>query len=409
MTRGIGLGCCIVLIGAVLSEPGLVLVGALAVLAAGVTDGWAHRSARGLRYRRELGAHRALWGDQVSLAIEISNLKLLPVLRVTTDDRVTEGLVVAERRLEPTGDGEAILQNVWSLLWYERVLRHFHILADNRGVFRFDKIGIAVANVFGQDVVTAEQVQPAHVVVLPRSVPVRHAFAARAPFGSVRSRTGLFHDAALFAGIRPFQQGDSPRQRHWRATARLGIPVTKRFELIHGRTAVIVVDGQTVEGAHWLPDLYPEVLETVAVSAISLARHLLAKGYACGFASAIRSSIHHDISYIAPRTGHGQVGRIGEALAGMGQNVSAPFSGLLAALPARVPPGATLVTVSARLPDTYLRTLNGLRRVGFTVEHVALGESAAISARRLRASGVVTSVARLDPDWRRADALILAG
>ncbi|MDQ3553098.1 MAG: DUF58 domain-containing protein [Chloroflexota bacterium] len=409
MNRGIWLGSSIVLIGALLDEPGLVLVGAFAVLAAALTGGWAGRGVRDLHYRRELGAHRALWGDRVPLAVELWNRKFLPVLRVTTNDRVTEGLVLAERALEPTGDGEAILQNVWSLLWYEKVVRHFQVLADHRGVFRFGRIELAVSDVFGHGLAGAVQTRPARLVVLPRAVPVRHAFAARAPFGSTRSRSGLFQDPASFAGVRSYQQGDSARQRHWRASARLGKPVTKRFEFVHDRTIIVVVDGQTVESPHWLPDVDTEVLEMVAVAAMSLARHVLADGRACGVASAIRSSIHRDIDYLPPRTGPGQIGRIGETLASMGQNVSAPFSGLIAALPARVPSGVTLVTVSARLPDSYLRTLVGLRRGGFMVEHVALGEGAAISAHRLRAAGIVASEARLDPDWRNADALIMAG
>lgn len=408
MIRALWLGVAIVLTGAVLDQPGLVLVGALALLPTVLTGVWAHHGGRALHYRRHLRSHRALWGDQVPLSIELWNRKLLPVPLVTTRDHVTEGLTVVERRLDPLGDGEAVLQNAWSLLWYEKVIRHFRILADHRGVFRFGSIGFAVADVFGHDVSRAEQLQPAGLVVMPRMVPVRHASAARAPFGGTRARNSLFHDSALFAGVRPYQSGDTLRQRHWRASARLGRPVTKQFEPVRDRTLIIVVDGQTVEGPHWMPDVYPDVLEGIGVAAASLARSALVEGNACGLALAIRTGTRRDLAYLPPRTGQVQMGRIGGILAGMGQNVSAPFSALLAALPRRVPSGATLVTLSVRLPESYLRALQRLRRSGFTVEHVALGECGEVSAQRLRAGGIPASFGRLDPDWRRADALILA-
>ena len=59
--------------------------------------------------------------------------------------------------------------------------------------------------------------------------------------------------------------------------------------------------------------------------------------------------------------------------------------------------------------DSYLPALQRLVRSGFAVRHVALGPDAQAATRRIRAAGIVAAQATLAPDWRNADALVVAG
>jgi hypothetical protein len=112
--------------------------------------------------------------------------------------------------------------------------------------------------------------------------------------------------------------------------------------------------------------------------------------------------------WIAPRAGTAQVSAIADALARMSPYASAPFASLLAGLPQRVRPGATIVTLSGRSPSSYLPTMQRLSRVGYALRHVALGPDAEESVRLLRGIGVSADRATLRPDWKTADVLAIA-
>ncbi|MGZ3588842.1 MAG: DUF58 domain-containing protein [Candidatus Limnocylindrales bacterium] len=400
----------LVLLGGGLDEPGLVLVGAVTLFAVAVMDLWSRYGLRALDFSRDLGSARAVWGDIVEIRLRVWNHKPLPLPRLISDDYIDDGLAIVERpllRSEVAGQG--LLRNGWSLLWYERVVRHLHLRAERRGVFHLGPVQLEVADLFGRDVGRETRDLPGTFTVLPRTVPARPELLAHAPLGDRRARSSLFHDPVLFAGVRPYQPGDTARQRHWRATARLGRPVTKRFEPSHERQVVIALDVQTSDGPHWLPVYDEERLEALGVAAASLARAALAAGDACGFAAAYRTGSPRWLVYLPPRSGAAQLPHIAESLARMGPFVTAPFEQLLAALPQRVPAGATLVTVSARSPRGYLGALRRLHASGFEIHHVALGPAGPAAARALRARGIAAAAADLAPDWRTADGLVRVG
>jgi len=400
----------LVLVGAVLSQPGLVLIGAVTLFVVLVMDIWSRYGLRDLDYERDLGPARAVWGDEVRIGLRVWNRKPLPLPRLVTDDYVDDGLAVVERpllRSEIAGQG--MLRNGWSLLWYERVVRHLHLRAERRGVFHFGPVRLEVTDLFGREVGREERELPATFTVLPRTVPVRSEQPSRAPLGTRRARSSLFVDPALFAGVRPQQPGDPVRQRHWRATARLGQPVSKRFEPANEQVVIIVLDAQTADGPHWLPVYDEERLEALGVAAASLARATLASGSACGLAAAFRTGGERWLSYLPPRADRQQLTRVGELLARMGPFVSASFEDLLGALPQRVPPGATLLTLSCRAPRTYLGALLRLRSSGFEVRHLAIGPTASATARVLRARRIPAAVAALEPDWRTAPSVTVNG
>ncbi|HTS15872.1 MAG TPA: DUF58 domain-containing protein, partial [Candidatus Sulfotelmatobacter sp.] len=305
--------------------------------------------------------------------------------------------------------GVSILRSRWSLLWYERVTRHLHLRAIRRGVFELGPVRLEAADLFGREVAALDVPLPGTFTVLPRSVPVVTTLPSRAPLGMRRTHQSLFHDPALFAGVRPYQAGDASRQRHWRATARTGRPLTKRFEPSHERQVVIALDVQTGPGPHWLPAVDENLIEVLAVVATSLARSVVAGGDACGFAAAIRAGAPRRLSYIAPRSGQQQATRIAALIAQIGLHVAAPYEQALAAVALRVPPGTTLVTVSCRPPTRYLATQRHLVRSGFVVEHVAVGPDAAATVATLRRARIPAVVGHLEPDWRRADAFVTTG
>ncbi|MGI8657331.1 MAG: DUF58 domain-containing protein [Candidatus Limnocylindria bacterium] len=404
------LGVTMIVAGAVLGAPGFLLVGGLTLLSRWLTTLWSRYGLESIGYERRLATHRSVWGDQVPLDIEVWNRKLLPVPLLTVDDHVTDTLRVEDRPLVASErPGQGALQNSWSLLWYERVVRHLVIDARRRGAFRFGPIRLTVSDLFERGTNSEERELPAELLVRPRTVPVRAPPAARAPLGSTRSRASLFVDPSRHAGVRRYEPGDPVRRIHWRATARIGQPVSRRYEPVHERQVLLAVDLQTVPGPYWLMIFDDDQVEALCVAAASLARRLVHDDTACGLLVGAQLAGGRRWAYVPPSAATGQLGRIEDVLARVQPIVSLPFERLLGVAPRRLAPGGTILTLSARDPEPYADRLKRLGRTGYAVTHLAFGDERAAHASAISSLGINALQADLEPGWREADALVLAG
>jgi uncharacterized protein (DUF58 family) len=300
-----------------------------------------------------------------------------------------------------------VLANAWSLLWYERVVRHLTIDAHRRGVFVFGPVRITVSDLFERGTRSEERELPGHLLVRPRTVPVRADGPARAPLGTTRSRTSLFTDPARYAGVRAYQPGDPMRRIHWRASARLGAPVSRRYEAVHERQVLLALDLQTVPGPYWLMLFDDDQVEALCVAAASIARRILRDGAACGLLLGTQLAGGGRWAFVPPAGTRAQLGRIEDTLARVQPIMSLPFEELLAVIPHRLAPGGSVVVLSARDPTEFLDPMRRLARSGYAVRHVALGPERAAHAASAARAGLDAGVGRLDPDWKEADALVL--
>jgi uncharacterized protein (DUF58 family) len=340
------------------------------------------------------------------------NRKALPLPWVAADDLLTEGLTVRERGSMDRDNemqGRRILHNAWALAWFERVVRHFHLDAVSRGVYEFGPVRVRVRDILGRDAVADELELPATLVVAPRSVAVRRRGTETSPIGERRARQSLFTDPALYGGVRPFQAGDSMRRVHWRASARLGQPVSRRFEPARGREVILAIDVQTIEGPYWDMNWDEAAFEGLCVAAASLARDLLDSGASVGVAAASFTGTPQRMAWLAPQATAGQTSRVGALLARIGPVSSGPFSGLLTWLTRRVAPGATVMVLTARDPGPHLAALRRLARSGYAVELVTFGTDGDAYAAAARQAALSARSASLTPGLEHPDALVLVG
>ena len=410
MSRWSWLGVSLIVLGAFARAPGLLLVGALLILSSVVRTLWSRYGLRSLTYERHLVRDRAIQGEDVELLVSAWNDKLLPLAWLEAEDLVSEGLLVRER---PVGrsdrPGFAALRSTWTLAPFERVTTHLHITAERRGVYRFGPVRLQVADLFGRDVATRSDEIADALVVRPRSVPVRLATPELVPLGERRARHGLHHDPALFAGVRPYQATDPRRAVHWRATARMGQPVSKRFEPATMRRTVIALDVQTNEEPYWMMVYDEDALESLIVAAASLARFVLDDGGAVGLAANAWSGSMARTAWVAPASGPGQLPAILDALARLSVFASTPFDVMLRDLAARLEPGTSVIALSGHDPRPALGVELRLSSSGFPVTHVSLGTGRAQWADAARRAGVSARMASLDRGWRDSSALELAG
>ncbi|HEY7023560.1 MAG TPA: DUF58 domain-containing protein [Candidatus Limnocylindrales bacterium] len=408
---GLGAGLVLIVFGALLRAPGLIAVGVIVILIWFLRTLWTRFGLRGVTYERKLGAVRALVGEEIPLELTVRNRKLLPLPWLEVEDFVSEGAQFTDRPLEPSDQpGFAILRTTWTLGWFQRVTRRINVVAERRGIYDFSTVRIRVADLFAPDKVDEEHVDKMRYRIVPRYVPVRAGAPMSQLPGSARVPRGLFEDAALFAGVRPYQPGDALRRIHWKATARLGQPVSRRYDPVYERDVVIALDVQTIPGPFWMMQYEDDILESLCVAAMSLARSLIVGGVACGLAvnayqqEAISRSVH-----ISPSSAHSQISVIADQLADLSRWPSLPFATLLHGMGRRIPPTTSVVALTAIDSDDVVYVLNRMARSGRHVQLAAIGRHASDTVARAGALGVPAAVYRLEPNWRTADALKMAG
>ena len=215
----------------------------------------ARRASRDVRYSRHLGARRAAFGDEIAAGRSRSGTAAAcrsPGCAPTTRRRPG-----VERRASATSTdgaepGTEVLRNAWTLRPWERVVRRFHVGADRRGVFTH-----RARRPLGR--ATRSRAAP------PRSCGPRptRSWSGRGrspPPRSSRPTAGATSSAPGPAsprtrrgspGVRPYAPGDPMRRIHARTSARVGRPMTKRFEPSRDREVLIALDVQTVDGPAW--------------------------------------------------------------------------------------------------------------------------------------------------------------
>jgi len=404
--REVALGVALVVGASFLGSPAIILLGLVLVATGGVRELWARNGLGGVEYRRDLPRARAVVGDEIPLDVTVWNRKALPLAWLRAEDEADVRIVVRERDLAPESGGAFALRNAWTLAPYERVVRHFHVVADRRGVFSLGPARLEVGDLLARPAASGTIPGTAGWIVRPRSVPVRADVAERRWGGELRARRGLLDDPTRYAGVRPYQPGDPLRGIHWPTTARLGHPVSKRFDPARQREVVLALDVEKAAGPFG-QGAEDDLAEGLYVAAASLLRQLRAEGAAIGLAAAAYGGGSRPMAYVAPAGSASQLGRCLDLLARLGPFPTARFERLLGGLTRVIRPGTSLVVLSARDPLPYLRTLRHLERSGYPVRHLAFGPDAAALTARARGAAIASSSARLDGPWRTATALLV--
>jgi uncharacterized protein (DUF58 family) len=395
-------GLLLIVLGSWMGAPPVVLIGCVLALSEGVRQVWVWRGMRGVEYSRRLPLPRGVAGEAVPLDITVWNRKRLPLAWLSAEDDLSARVVVRER--SETGD-EAALRNFWSLAPFERVTRHFHVVAERRGAYSVGPVRLTVGDLFAREAAVAVVPDADHWLVRPRSVPVTIPESADPWGGERRARHGLIDDRTRYAGVRPYQPGDSLRAIHWRATARLGEPVTRLFEPGRHREVIVALDLQTVEGSPWSSSYDDDAVETMCVAAASLLERLQADGAEVGVAATGYAGAVRPFAYVSPGASAGQLGRCLDLLARLGSVPSAPIERLLTWLLRSIRPGTAFIVLSVRGPASFAPALRRLASSGHPVLLVALGPDAEHAARAARALGIEARVGRLDGPWRTATAM----
>ncbi|MER3421057.1 MAG: DUF58 domain-containing protein [Chloroflexota bacterium] len=394
----------LVLLASLLTRQSSLLIAGLAlILAEAAAWVWGRYALTGVAYDRALSEGRAFFGEQVTLDVRAENRKLLPLAWLAVEDEFPEPLRLARGRVSPSHKPRrALLSNLLTLRWYERVTRRYPVLCTARGEHTFGPARLRTGDLFGFVEREAEVPSVHRLLVYPRVLPVRGpGIPSRQVLGPLRARRRILEDPLLVAGVREYLPGDSLRRVHWKVSARTGTLHTKLLEPSTDLSLLLFLNVSTVDPS-WL-GVIEDRLELAVITVASLARQQLSAGQPVGLF--VNSSLRGGDQpvRIPPGRSPEQLAHVLDALACVIPFETLPFAAFLQRETRNLPWGATIVAVSGVMSEAMAVTLVRLRRAGRSVALVLVGDD----HERPALSGVPVWLVRGERMWRTCETVEL--
>jgi uncharacterized protein (DUF58 family) len=380
----------------------LIVVGLLVLVVIGTTDIWYTYCLRQLHYQRQFSEQRVLFGEEVTLSLTVENAKLLPLPWLEVEDTIPRALTMAGQQLRVSVIGDtAILDNLFSARWYERVTRRYTIQCNARGVHKFGPAVMRSGDVFGFLSNEETLANWQYLLVYPLVVPLtRFNLPSRHPFGERRAPRRLLEDPSRVIGVRDYAYGDSLRRIHWKATARMMQLQSKVYEATTTYTLVIFLN--VVAYYDTIHGLQPEIQELAICAAASVADWALNEGYAAGlYANTLMFIPEEKVPFdpkqgavetqgldatmavelnrrrihLPPSTSEDQRKRIMDMLARIQPYFGSTLEDLIQTERSRLPAGATVVVITSTFTDLLLDTLARIQQSGHAVTILFVGDT----------------------------------
>ncbi len=382
--------------------PLLVVIGLLILVIIATTDIWATYCLRQLRYQRQFSEQRALFGEQVTLSLSVENAKLLPLPWLEIEDTVPRALTMMGQKVRVSFVGDtAILENLFSARWYERVTRRYTLNCNARGVHKFGPTVVRSGDVFGFISNEEALANWQYLLVYPLVAPLTSfSLPARHPFGDRRAPRRLLEDPSRVIGVRDYVYGDSLRRVHWKATARAMQLQSKIYEATTTYTMVIFLNINTLFDTVY--GLQPELQELAICAAASVSDWAINEGFAVGlYANTLmfmpEEQVHSESTsendeeqvidatvtaqlkrrriHLPPATSEEQRKRIMDMLARIQPYFGSTLEDVIQAERTSLPAGATIVVITSSITDHLLDTLGRLKQSGHEVTILFVGDN----------------------------------
>ena len=357
----------LILIGLLTSSGLLLVVGSLVAVVWVAARLWERQGFRRVTYSRELGYRRAFIGDTLDYTVVLSNDKPLPLIWVEAQDPFPEGLeltgaVVRGATLE-TNRHHSIST---SLLPYQRATWKFPMRCVRRGYHRIGPVRMRSGDIFGFSSTETRRTDVENLLVYPRIVDIEGLLTPpQSPFGLTRGRLPLYHDTNRVRGQREYRSADPMKHIDWKATARAGVLQTKTFDPAVSMNMVVAMNGSTSDFV-W-QGTNRRLFERTVTAAASTASAADRLGYTFGLISNAVASYSGKWLSVPPGAATSQLTLTLEALAMAAPYVVAMLPDVFRAERDRLPPGATVVYVTAVVTPSVPEQLREISERGFRV------------------------------------------
>ena len=364
----------LIFIGLVASQGLLLVVGSLVIVIALVARLWERFAFRRVTHTRLLSRQRAFIGDSLEYSVTLHNDKVLPLIWVDIQDAFPEGLELAGGHLRAAGMEMAQQHKITaSLLPYQRVTWKYALRCTARGHHRIGPVRLRSGDIFGFSSTETQFSFTDHLLVYPRVVDLRQLiFPAEHPSGEARGRRPLFQDTTRFIGHRDYRPSDPMKHIDWKASARLGQLQTKVFEPVVSLNVLIALNGSTSEFA-W-QGAHRRFFERAVTAAASAASYCADRGYSFGLVSNAVAGYSGKWLNVPLGSATPQLSLVLEALAMAGPYVVTPLVDVLRGERDSLPPGTTVVLVTAVITKALAEEVAEIKQRGYEVLALYAGD-----------------------------------
>jgi len=397
----------LMVLGILLRQSLLVVVGLLLTLVLLAIDIWSVYCLRNVQYKRGLSQDHVLFGEEVTLSLVLENTKILPLPWIEIQDVIPRSLPIKDQPVRASGASSVFtLDCLFSLRWYDRVTRRYTIQCTTRGVHTFGPTTLRSGDIFGFTSREADIATYQFLLVYPLVVPLtRFSLPARHPFGDRRAPRRLLEDPARVVGVREYVYGDNLRRVDWKASARTMQLQSKVYEASTTYTIALFVNTTARHDTYY--GIHPELQELSICAAASLTDWSLKQGYAIGLYAngtlympdeastvgdklnakkmrdagdeeaerdTVRTALRRRVR-VPASSSNTQRQRIMEVLARVQPHFGTSIEDVLQTERTHLPTGATIVVITTTINDRLLDMLALMRRGGHTVSILFVGDA----------------------------------
>lgn len=334
------------------------IAGILAALTALLLLAWGRECLAGVRYVRTLGQTRAMFGERVTMDVELVNDKLLPLTWLHVREEVPPHLPIEGGTIVGSG-WRTELQVVAPMLPYQRMRRRLTVLAMQRGEHVFGPARIRSGSPLGTHERSVEVRNHATLLVYPKLFALSASLVpSRVPIGDRRTRRSLAVDPTRIVGVRPYQWGDPTRHIDWRATARSTDLLVRVHEPAASLGVAVFVDLTPPPGSR--PREATDVVEFTVAVAASVVSHLLSEGVPTGLY--VNGTVLGRPVAAPASSGPLVLPAMLDTLARVASVGGGPLDGLLLGQRQRLRAGVSVLVIAAHFARSTLVAVSDMRR-----------------------------------------------
>lgn len=257
-------------------------------------------------------------GEKATLVEVITNDKKLPLPLINLKFQADRDLIFSKEDTNSAVSDKVYRNDVFSLLWNQRITRRIPVLMNRRGVFKIDRLEVSFAGMFMDEINVLQIPSQCNITVFPKATPVRELeMMNRMIQGEVERKKYLFEDPFVFKGIREYDSHDSMKNVNWKATAKTGNLMVNDFNESMSRNVCILLNLDS-EGAL----RYDQISEEAISLAAGFAQSIIEKGISV---SLLSNGCDYDTkgqTIVAPGAGISHLNEINTALARIDLNNS---------------------------------------------------------------------------------------
>lgn len=341
----------------------------------------AHRK---LSYKRSFSKSACMQGEQLEMAEEIVNAKLLPVPWLRVESLLHPGLVFkSQSNLEiSSGQHYQNHKSFFSLLPYTKITRRHQVHCMQRGAYRINSVALTAGDLFGmfnrsQRIEIQEQ-----LLVYPKPYGVAElGMPSHSYHGDALVRRFIVEDPFMVAGVREYRAGDPLKRVNWNASARTGKLQVQQLDYTAHMNVMILLNLEDHAGM-WTAVNNLALIEFGISYAAGIAEYVLQAGMEVGFA-ANGYLLDDPLSkpLVEPGGGAMQMELINQVLAKLTIAQAMPFQEMLEAVPGYCS-APLLIAISAFDSQPIQDAIERLRGQGYEVELLLFRELHESLARR---------------------------